>query len=161
MARTARAPFARESKDQTMRSTGDRIRHAVIFEGVGLAIVIGFGGWIFGLPTGDISVVAVVSTTLATLWTYVYNLGFDRMMQARVGHTRKTVLLRVGHSILFEIGLLVILVPFIAIYLGVGLIEALIMDVAIAVFYLFYAFAYNWIYDIVFPVRETPAARET
>ncbi len=135
-----------------MRSTGDRIRHAVVFEAVGLAIVIGFGGWIFGLPTHQISVIAVVSTTLATVWTYVYNLGFDRAMQARVGHTRKGLWLRVGHSVLFEIGLLLILVPFIALYLGVGLIEAFVMDIAISLFYLVYAFAYNWIYDIVFPV---------
>ncbi len=127
-----------------------------MFEAVGLAIVIGFGGWLFGLATRDMSVIAVVSTTLATLWTYVYNLLFDRVMQARVGHTRKGLWLRVGHSVLFEIGLLTILVPFIALYLQIGLIEALLMDVAISLFYLVFAFGYNWLYDIVFPVPETP-----
>ncbi|WP_076532572.1 PACE efflux transporter [Roseovarius nanhaiticus] len=139
-----------------MRTTRDRIRHAVMFEAVGLAIVIGFGGWLFGLATRDMSVIAVVSTTLATLWTYVYNLLFDRVMQARVGHTRKGLWLRVGHSVLFEIGLLTILVPFIALYLQIGLIEALLMDVAISLFYLVFAFGYNWLYDIVFPVPEAP-----
>ncbi|SEK37798.1 Uncharacterized membrane protein [Roseovarius nanhaiticus] len=127
-----------------------------MFEAVGLAIVIGFGGWLFGLATRDMSVIAVVSTTLATLWTYVYNLLFDRVMQARVGHTRKGLWLRVGHSVLFEIGLLTILVPFIALYLQIGLIEALLMDVAISLFYLVFAFGYNWLYDIVFPVPEAP-----
>ena len=142
-----------------MRTTADRIRHAVLFEGLGLALVIPVGGWMFGLPMSDIGVVAVVSATLATCWTYLYNLMFDRMMHARVGHTRKGVGLRVIHAILFEFGLLVILMPFIAWYLGITLVEAFWMDLAFALFYLVYAFAYNWIYDIVFPIPDQAIAR--
>jgi uncharacterized membrane protein len=134
-----------------VRSTKDRIRHAVLFEVMGFAIVVTLGGWVFGLPFEDIGIIAVVSTTLATIWTYVYNLIFDRMMHARIGHTQKTPLLRVGHALLFEAGLLLVLVPFIAWYLSVGLVEAFVMDVAISLFYLVYAFVYNWIYDVVFP----------
>lgn len=137
-----------------MRSTPDRIRHALVFEGLGLAIVVPAGGWLFGLPVNDIGVVAVVSATLATLWTYLYNLGFDAAMQARVGHTQKSVGLRVVHSVLFEFGLLLVLMPFIAWYLGISLIAAFWMDVSFALFYLVYAFVYNWLYDIVFPIPE-------
>lgn len=141
-----------------MRTTADRIRHAVLFEVLGLALVIPVGGWAFGLPMHDIGMVAVVSATLATCWTYLYNLMFDRMMQARMGHTRKGIGLRVIHSILFEFGLLVVLMPFIAWYLEISLIAAFWMDIAFTVFYLFYAFAYNWIYDIVFPVSDQTTA---
>ncbi|MFX0544143.1 PACE efflux transporter [Roseovarius sp. S1116L3] len=139
-----------------MRSTADRIRHALLFEGLGLAIVVPAGGWIFSLPMHDIGIVAVVSATLATLWTYIYNLIFDTIMQARVGHTRKGLWLRVWHSVLFEMGLLIVLMPFIAWYLGISLIAAFWMDIAFALFYLVYAFVYNWIYDIVFPVPGEP-----
>ena len=125
-----------------MRSTKDRIRHAALFEVSGFVIVVTLGGWVFGLPFKDIGAIAVVSTTLATLWTYVYNLMFDRVMYARAGHTQKTPLLRVGHSILFEAGLLLILVPFIAWYLSIGLIEAFVMDIAISAFYLIYSFVF-------------------
>ncbi|NNE23265.1 MAG: hypothetical protein HKN11_11715 [Rhizobiales bacterium] len=52
--------------------------------------------------------------------------------------------------------MLLILVPFIAWYLAVTLMYAFVMDVASAVFYMFYAFAFNWTYDRLFPV---PVAR--
>jgi uncharacterized membrane protein len=148
-------------KERVMRSTADRIRHALLFEGLGLAIVIPVGGWVFSLPVHDMGVVAVVSATLATLWTYIYNLIFDRMMHKRVGHTRKGLSLRVIHSILFELGLLLVLMPFIAWYLQISLIAAFWMDIAFALFYLVYAFAYNWIYDIVFPVPDQAPARQS
>ena len=144
-----------------MRSTADRIRHALLFEGLGLALVVPAGGWVFDLPVQDMGVVAVVSATLATLWTYLYNLIFDRIMQARVGHTRKGLGLRIIHSVLFEFGLLLILAPFIAWYLGISLIAAFWMDIAFALFYLVYAFVYNWFYDIVFPVPDRPRAPQS
>ena len=41
-----------------MRSTADRIRHALVFEGLGLALVVPGGGWVFGLAAHDMGVVA-------------------------------------------------------------------------------------------------------
>lgn len=137
-----------------MRSTRDRIRHALLFEIVGLALIIPFGSLLFGLHTADMGVVGVGSTVAAAGWNYVYNLGFDRAMQRLVGHTRKTLLLRVGHAVLFEAGLLVILLPPIAWYLGIGLIQALLMDLAIAAFYVAYALVFNLAYDRAFPLRD-------
>ncbi|WP_324754324.1 PACE efflux transporter [Roseovarius sp. Pro17] len=144
-----------------MRSTADRIRHALIFEGLGLAIVVPVGGWAFGLPIQDMGIVAVVSATLATLWTYLYNLIFDRVMHARVGHTQKGLGLRVIHSILFEFGLLLVLMPFIAWYLRISLIDAFWMDIAFALFYLVYAFIYNWLYDVIFPIPGEARVRQS
>lgn len=144
-----------------MRSTPDRIRHALLFEGLGLAIVIPAGGWVFGLPVQDMGIVAVVSATLATLWTYIYNLMFDRVMFRRVGHTRKTIGLRVIHAFLFEAGLLLVLMPFIAWYLSISLIAAFWMDIAFAIFYLVYAFVYNWLYDIVFPLPRVESVHQS
>lgn len=144
-----------------MRSTPDRIRHALLFEGLGLAIVIPVGGWVFGLPVADMGIVAVVSATLATLWTYIYNLMFDRVMFRRVGHTRKSIGLRVIHAFLFEGGLLLVLMPFIAWYLSISLIAAFWMDIAFATFYLVYAFVYNWLYDIVFPLPRVESMHQS
>ncbi|MEP2716136.1 PACE efflux transporter [Pseudophaeobacter sp.] len=135
-----------------MRSTADRIRHAVCFEVIGLLAVTPLGAWGFGMEMHAIGVVALVGATVATLWNYLFNLGFDRMMMRQVGHTRKWPLLRVLHAILFEVGLLAVLLPFIAWYLQIGLWTALIMDLGFAGFYLVYAFVYNWAYDLVFPI---------
>lgn len=135
-----------------MRTVKDRIRHAISFEIIGLILIIPLGAWAFGKPMDDIGVVAVVSATIATGWNYIYNLAFDHAMLRTRGDARKTPTLRVFHAVLFEAGLLVVLMPFIAWYLGVSLIHAFVMDASFALFYVIYAFVFNWIYDILFPV---------
>lgn len=137
-----------------MRKTADRIRHALSFELLGLAIVTPLGAVVFDHPMGEIGVVAAVSATIATLWNYLYNLIFDHALLRLRGTVRKTLAIRVGHAVLFETGLLAVLIPFIALYLGIGLWDALMMDLAFAGFYLVYAFAFNWAYDLVFPVPQ-------
>lgn len=137
-----------------MRSTADRIRHAVSFEVIGLMAVTPLGAWTFDFEMQEIGLVALVSATAAMLWNYVFNLGFDRAMMHWVGHANKWPALRVLHAVLFELGLLVVLLPFIAWYLGIGLWTALLMDLGFAGFFLVYAFVYNWAYDVIFPIAQ-------
>jgi uncharacterized membrane protein len=142
-----------------MRTVSDRIRHALCFEAIGLAIMIPLGTWVFGLHLSEMGLIGIGSATAATVWNYFYNLGFDHAMQRLRGHTRKGLWLRAAHAILFEAGLLVILLPPIAWYLGIGLMQAFVMDLSIAAFYVAYAFLFNLAYDRVFPVplREQAA----
>jgi uncharacterized membrane protein len=136
-----------------MRSARDRVRHAVMFEAVALAIVAPLGGLLFGVDLLHFGMVAVVSTTIAMGWNYVFNLGFDHALLRAGRSLHKTVQIRVLHAVLFEGGLLLLLVPFIAWYLQVPLWDALVMDLTLAGFYLVYAFAFNWAYDGVFPLE--------
>lgn len=135
-----------------MRGTRDRIRHALSFELIALVVVTPVGAWAFGVPVQDIGVVAVVSATIATGWNYIYNLLFDHALLRFAGDVRKTIPMRIAHAVLFEAGLLVVLLPFIAWYLGISLIEAFLMDISFAAFYLIYAFVFNWAYDLIFPL---------
>ena len=136
-----------------MRTARDRIRHAVAFEAVALAIVVPVGALLFGVNMLHFGMVAVVSTTLAMSWNYIFNLGFDHALLQSGRSLHKTVQIRVLHALLFEGGLLFLMVPFIAWYLQVSLWEALVMDLTLAGFYLVYAFAFNWAYDVVFPLE--------
>ncbi len=135
-----------------MGTTGDRIRCAILFEIIGLLVVTPLGALAFEKQLHDIGAVALVSATLATLWNYLYNLGFDRLMLRFRGDVRKTPPIRVVHAVAFEAGLLIVLMPFVAWYLGIGLVEAFMIDLSFAGFYLVYAFVFNWLYDVVFPV---------
>lgn len=137
-----------------MRSTSDRIRHAVSFEIIGLALITPLGAFAFGMPVADIGVVGVASATIATGWNYLYNLGFDHVMQRLTGSTQKSLAVRVLHSVLFEGGLLLALLPLIAWYLGVSMLQAFMMDVSFALFYLVYAFVFNLAYDKIFPLPD-------
>jgi uncharacterized membrane protein len=139
-----------------MRTFRDRVRHALSFEAVALAIFIPGSAAVFGQPLEHMGVIGIVSATVATFWNFVFNMGFDRAMLRLRGSTRKTLAIRVAHTFLFEAGLVAMLIPMIAWYLGIGLWQALLMDVAIVVFYLVYGFLFNIAYDRLFPVAAAP-----
>lgn len=65
---------------------------------------------------------------------------------------------RVAHAVIFETGLVLMLVPLIAWWLGIGLWEALVMDLALVVFFLVYTFAFNWAFDAVFGLPASARA---
>jgi len=135
-----------------MRTFRDRVRHALLFEAVALTIFIPGSAMLFGQPLEHMGVIGIVSATIATLWNFIFNMGFDRALLRLRGSVRKTMALRVAHTLLFEAGLVIMLIPMIAWYLDIGLWAALLMDVAIVVFYLGYGFLFNIAYDAVFPV---------
>ena len=137
-----------------MRSPLDRLRQALSFEIIALVLAVPLGTVAFGVPMHDVGVVSVVSATIATLWNVVYNFVFDVTYRRLTGKTLKTLIVRIIHSIFFEIGLLIVLMPFIAWYLDVSLWQALVMDLFFVAFYLVYAFAFNWAYDKFFPLPE-------
>ena len=152
-------PAIASRKRNPMRTFRDRVRHALTFEAVALAIFIPGSAALFGQPPADMGVIGIASATIATLWNFVFNMGFDRTLLRLRGTVHKTVAIRVAHTFLFEAGLVVMLIPMIAWYLGISLWDALLMDVAIVVFYLVYGFLFNLAYDRVFPVGSGAAAR--
>lgn len=144
-----------------MRTVKDRIRHALSFEIVGLLLVIPLGAVGFGLHAADVGVIAVVAATIATVWNYIFNVMFDHALLRLRGTVVKRLSDRFIHAILFEMGLLVATLPLIAWYLSVGLVQALILDLAFVVFYLVYTFVFNWAYDRMFPLPAVDGIPDT
>jgi uncharacterized membrane protein len=138
-----------------MRTFRDRVRHALLFEAVALAIFIPGSAALFDQPVDHMGVIGVASATIATAWNFIFNVGFDRAMLRLRGSVNKTMAIRVAHTFLFEAGLVAMLIPLIAWYLGIGLCAALLMDLAIVTFYLVYGFLFNLAYDRVFPIAAT------
>lgn len=138
-----------------MRNKKDRIRHALGFEIIGLLIFAPLASLVFGFELHLMGVMALIGSIVATFWNYFYNILFDRAMLRLRGAVQKTVPIRVLHAVLFEGGLLLLFLPAIAWYLDISLWDAFKMDIAMATFYLIYAFVYNWIYDKVFPIPES------
>lgn len=141
-----------------MRTTADRIRHAISFEILALVLITPLAAWAFRLPMGDTGVVGVGSAIVAVAWTYLFNLGFDHALKALTGSVAKGMALRVVHAVLFEAGLIAILLPPIAWYLGISLVQAFLLDASITAFYVVYAFAFNLAYDRIFPVPDGHAS---
>lgn len=140
-----------------MRTTADRIRHAVSFELIILLFATPIGHWIVDRPMLDVGAVILASALVAVVWAYAFNLGFDHLLLRHQGHARKSWPQRVVHALSFELGLVVMLAPLIAWFLEVTLIQAVIMDLALSAFYVVYTFGFNLAYDAIFPVPDAPA----
>lgn len=138
-----------------MRSTKDRIRHALGFEIIGLLIFAPLASLVFGYELHSMGVIAIGGSITATLWNYLYNILFDHALLKLRGSVQKTLPIRVLHALLFEGGLLILFMPFIAWYLGITLWQAFMMDIAMATFYVVYGFFYNLAYDKVYPVAAS------
>ncbi|WP_376873712.1 PACE efflux transporter [Albirhodobacter sp. R86504] len=144
-----------------MRTTADRIRQALSFEILGLIIVTPLFAVLFKHPMSDMGVVVLVGATAATFWNYAYNLLFDKAMLRWRGDLRKTVPLRIVHAVLFEVILLLMLLPFFAWWLAIPILDALMMDIAFALFYMGYAFVFTWLYELIFPQAAPVTDKET
>ena len=143
-----------------MRTVRDRIRHALLFEAVGLVFLIG-GAWILtGVDPRALGVVGLVSSLIATAWNYVYNLGFDMAMVRFRGSVAKTHPIRALHAVLFEVGLLILLLPFVAWMLDLSLWHAFLFDLGVAGFYVVYGYLFNWAYDRIFPLPQMQPAMQ-
>jgi uncharacterized membrane protein len=92
---------------------------------------------------------AVGASVIAMSWNFVYNTLFEawESRQARKG---RSVLRRAMHALGFEAGLVVMLVPLFAWVLDVGLLEALVLNLAMIVFFLAYNFLFNLAFDRLF-----------
>jgi uncharacterized membrane protein len=140
-----------------LRSLADRVRQITLFEIGGLLLTTPPFVWLSGVPLTDSLSLLVLIAAIAALWNAVYNTSFDWLEGRLTGRTadHRPVLLRGVHAIGFEVGLLLVSLPIIMRWTGMGWQEALFADIALALFYVAYAFVFNLIYDRAFPIDET------
>lgn len=100
--------------------------------------------------------VAIGSSTIAVIWNLVFNMLFERW-EARQPVRGRSGGRRVAHAIGFEGGLAFLLVPFMAWMLGVGLWQALLLDLGLLVFFLIYTFVFTWTFDHLFGLPAAAA----
>ncbi len=85
-----------------MRTAADRIRHAVSFEVIALALVTPLSASLSGRPLHDMGVVTVDSALIAAVWNCGDNVLFDHALLRLRGTTQTTVALRVAYVLAFN-----------------------------------------------------------
>lgn len=143
-----------------VRTQKDRIRHTIMFEALAIAIAAPLFSVISDRGLVETGALTLGLSALAMLWNYVYNILFDQIMVAK-GIVHRTFKIRLMHAALFEVGLLIAMLPVVAWWMQISLWQALILDIGFAVFFMAYAFAFNWAYDMVFPVKTNEATVQT
>jgi uncharacterized membrane protein len=126
-----------------------RVVQAVLYE-VGAIVVVGpVLGWLFGASMGSSLALAAVLSTIAMTWNFTFNGLFERW-ESRQADRRRTLGRRLVHGAGFELGLMVMLVPIMALWLGIPLWQAFVANLGLMAFFFVYAVAFTWSFDRVF-----------
>ncbi len=126
-------------------TTKERIFHAVLFEIVALLLMVPLAAIFLEKDATPMLLIGILLSVLAVVWNYFYNIGFDRYFGA--AREKRSLVMRVGHALGFEAGLILVTVPLIAYVLSIGLWAALLLDAALLIFFFVYAIIFNWVYD--------------
>ncbi|MGL1834856.1 PACE efflux transporter [Rhodocyclaceae bacterium SMB388] len=137
-----------------LRSFPDRLRQITLFEVGGLALITPPFAWASGVPVSESIGLLALLALIAAIWNGCYNTCFDWVDGRMSGRAadRRPVRLRAVHAVGFESGLLLMSLPVIMWWTGMGFVEALIADLALASAYVAYAFGFNLAYDRMFPI---------
>ena len=143
-------------KEKIVVRTGrDRLRYSLLFELLLMAILAPLGAVIFERHVLDVGLLSVVLSLKAMLVNLIYNWLFD-MWDVRAGRvpTERSLIGRILHAVGFECGLVITSLPIVIWWLGLTIIQALIMDVAITSIVVIYTILFSWCYDRAFPVQQ-------
>lgn len=133
-----------------------RVLQAVLYEVFAVAAVGPALGVIFGEPMTSTLGLAVLMSSVALTWNYIFNGWFERW-EARQPVKGRSLTRRLAHGLGFEGGLVFLLVPIMAWWLDTSLLTAFVANLGILVFFLGYAVVFTWVFDRVFGLPESAA----
>lgn len=142
-----------------LRSFADRCRQIALFEIGGLVLITPPFAWASGVSLLDSAGLLAILSAVAAVWNGAYNSTFDWLDGRLSGRTadRRPLRWRVVHALGFELGLLLLTLPVIVAWTGMGWLDALLADLALALVYVVYAFGFNLMYDRIWPIVQVPA----
>jgi uncharacterized membrane protein len=100
---------------------------------------------------------AVVLSTMALTWNYVFNWIFERW-ESRQSVRGRSFARRLAHGAGFEGGLVIILLPVMSLWLDISLTTAFLANLGLLAFFFFYAIAFTWCFDRVFGLPASALA---
>lgn len=126
-----------------------RVLQAILYEVFAIAFVSPVLSIIFDAPPASTLGLAVVLSSIALSWNYVFNALFERW-ESRQSVRGRSLTRRLLHGIGFEGGLVVMLVPVMAVWLNIPALSAFLANLGLFVFFFVYAIAFTWAFDRVF-----------
>ena len=127
------------------RSITERVLHACLFEFFAIIFTMLIGVFLLNKPVSSMGIVSVLISITALLLNILFNWIFDKLFPFVNGD--RPIKVRILHALGFEATLVLFTVPMLAYILKESLLEALIIEAGLLVFFLFYTYLYNWGYD--------------
>lgn len=126
-----------------------RILQAVLYEVIAIAVVGPALSLAFDKSQASTFGLAVVLSTIALTWNYVFNWIFERW-ESRQAVGGRSFARRLAHGAGFEGGLVILLVPVMSLWLEITPMAAFVANLGLLVFFFFYAIVFTWAFDRVF-----------
>jgi uncharacterized membrane protein len=135
-----------------------RVLQAILYEVFAIAFVGPVLSIAFNKPPASTFALAFVLSSIALVWNYLFNTIFERW-ESRQAKRGRSFARRLAHGIGFEGGLVVILVPVMALWLNVSPRDAFLANIGLLAFFFVYAIAFTWAFDRVFGLPESAGKR--
>ena len=137
-----------------MRPAVRKIIYALSFETIGVVVA---SVWLLVFSPASVGQsvsLSVVAATIALGWSYIFNSAFEAW-EARRAIRGRPWALRTVHALIYETGLVVVLVPVMAWWLSVSLIEALAYEAGLIVLFVVYTYVFTWGFDRIFCLPQS------
>ena len=131
-----------------------RVLQAVLYEVGAVAFVGPALGFAFQKPASSTFLLAIVLSTIALCWNYIFNTAFERW-ESRQPVKGRGFLRRLAHGTGFEGGLTLILVPVMALWLETTFLAAFLANLGLLAFFFVYAIGYTWAFDKIFGLPQS------
>lgn len=143
-----------------MTPTTRRIVQAVLYEFFAISFVGPVLSIVFEKPVTTTLGLALVLSSIALGWSYVFNTLFERW-ESRQQVRGRSFARRLAHGTGFEGGLVVFLVPVMAVWLQIPPLDAFMANLGLMAFFFVYAVVFTWTFDRVFglPASASPNDR--
>jgi uncharacterized membrane protein len=126
-----------------------KILYAVSFEVLGILVSGLFLRLFSGADAAHSFSLSAFAATIAMVWSYGFNSVFE-FWESRQTQRGRSPLRRAVHALLFEVGLLIVLLPLTAWWLAVTLWQALLLEAGIVVVFVVYTFLFTLAFDRIF-----------
>ena len=133
-----------------------RVLQAVLYEFFAIVFVGPILSFVFDKPLSSTMGLAFVLSSIALLWNYAFNALFERW-ESRQAMRGRSFFRRMAHGLGFEGGLVVMLIPVMAMWLKISAVDAFVANLGLLAFFFFYAVAFTWAFDHVFGLPDSAA----
>ena len=146
--------------DIVMRTGLDRLRYALLFEGIIVVLFAIATALLFDRSFLSMGALSIALSLIALAINYVYNYFFDRY-DVRNGRipTERSRKWRVVHALGFETTLVVANLPVLMWWLGWTWWQAITLDIVAMAGVVVYTYFFTLAYDTLFPIEQPAAIR--
>ena len=137
-----------------MTPTSRKILYAISFETLGVAVATIGLRLMSEASTASTLTLSILTASIALTWSFAFNSIFEAW-EARQITRGRSLKRRSAHALLFEGGLVVLLVPIMAWWLGVTLWQALIFEAGLIVLFIAYTYIFTWGFDRIFGLPQS------